>query len=118
MVPAALADFSPGEEYAGKIPSADGFDLRLVPVPKVLPLIRERCGTVIGFKAESGLTKKALAARARGRLEEYGLTAVVANDIDSAGRSSASVILVSGKGEKDITGTKESIANSILDLCT
>ncbi|MDD2779051.1 MAG: phosphopantothenoylcysteine decarboxylase, partial [Candidatus Methanomethylophilaceae archaeon] len=82
------------------------------------PLIREKCDTVIGFKAESGLTKKALAARARERLEAYDLTAVVANDIDSAGKTSASVILVSAKGEKDITGTKESIANSILDICS
>ncbi len=118
IVPAALADFSPGEEYAGKMPSDKGFSMKLVPVPKVLPLIREKCDTVIGFKAESGLTKKALTARARERLEAYDLTAVVANDIDSAGKTSASVILVSAKGEKDITGTKESIANSILDICS
>lgn len=117
IVPAALADFTPGKEYAGKRPSEEGFDLKMIPVPKVLPLIRERCDTVIGFKAESGLTKKALAARARERMDSYGLTAVVANDIDSAGKSSASVMLVSPKGDRDITGTKDSIANSILDLC-
>ena len=52
--------------------------MKLVPVPG-LPLIREKCDTVIGFKAESGLTKKALAARARERLEAYDLTAVVAS---------------------------------------
>ncbi|NLL95378.1 MAG: bifunctional phosphopantothenoylcysteine decarboxylase/phosphopantothenate--cysteine ligase CoaBC [Thermoplasmatales archaeon] len=117
IVPAALADFSPEKPKEGKIPSGKAFKVNLVPVPKVLPLIRERCGKVIGFKAESGLTKEKLTDRARQRLKEYGLAAVVANDIDVAGKSTSSAIIVTADSAKDITGPKEDVADSILDYC-
>ena len=48
----------------------------------------------------------------------YGLKAVIANDIDSAGKSSTTVIIVTKDSQKDITGPKENIADSILDFCT
>lgn len=118
IVPAALADFTPNETKPGKISSDCGFDMVLKPVPKVLPLIRSRCETVIGFKAESGLERSQLIKKARDRLEVYRLKAVVANDIDTAGKSSSSVIIVTRKGEKDISGTKANIADSILDCCS
>lgn len=116
LVPAALADFSPASPAAGKISSDSGFDLELDPVPKVLPLIRERCGTVIGFKAESGLTRQELTDRARARLEKYDLTAVVANDIDVVGKTTSSSILVTRSEERGMTGTKAEISDAILDL--
>ncbi len=115
IVPAALADFTPAEVRSGKIPSEQGFDLKLDPVDKVLPLIRERCKNVIGFKAESGLKKEQLIERARDRLKQYDLAAVVANDIDSAGKTSSTVILVGDTSSADITGTKMQISEGILD---
>lgn len=115
IVPAALADFTPATKADGKISSDGGFDLRLDPVKKMLPLIRKRCGTVIGFKAESGIGRDELIAKARGRLKEYGLTAVVANDVCTAGSDSSSVILVTEDGEEDIEGTKSQISEAILD---
>ncbi len=118
IVPAALADFTPANKSTGKISSDSPIDMRLEPVPKVLPLIRKKCQTVIGFKAEAGLTSEELVGRARSRLEEYGLAAVIANDIDSAGKSSSSVIIVTKDSQKNITGPKENIADSILDFCT
>lgn len=118
IVPAALADFTPNEAKEGKISSNDAFDMLLKPVPKVLPLIRKKCKNVIGFKAESGLSRSVLVNRAKARLEEYDLRAVIANDIDYAGKTSASVIIVTKKSEKDISGTKADIANSILDYCS
>lgn len=117
IVPAALADFSPREPREGKIPSDDGFSLELDPVPKVLPLIRERCGVVIGFKAESGLTRQELIDRARDRLEMYDLSAVVANDIDVVGRRSSLAVLVTRTDAKVVTGTKAEVSDAILDHC-
>lgn len=117
IVPAALADFAPDKPKKGKIPSGKSFNIDLVPVPKVLPLIRKKCDKVIGFKAESGLSNEALAEKARARLVEYGLKAVVANDIDAAGKSSTSALIVTKDAVKDITGRKEDIADSILDYC-
>ena len=117
LVPAALADFSPHEVAPGKIPSDQGFGLELDPVPKVLPLIRTKCDVVIGFKAESGLTRAELSERARSRLEMYNLAAVVANDIDVVGRTSSSATRVTRTEAKDISGTKAEVSDAILDYC-
>ncbi|MCL2148692.1 MAG: bifunctional phosphopantothenoylcysteine decarboxylase/phosphopantothenate--cysteine ligase CoaBC [Methanomassiliicoccaceae archaeon] len=117
IMPAALADFTPAEKSEGKIPSDKPFDLNLRPVPKVLPMVRERCRNVIGFKAEAGLTLADLEKKARDRMEEYDLRAVVANDVDDAGRSTSSVILVTKGQSKNITGTKIEVSDEILNHC-
>ncbi|MDR2698596.1 MAG: bifunctional phosphopantothenoylcysteine decarboxylase/phosphopantothenate--cysteine ligase CoaBC [Candidatus Methanoplasma sp.] len=117
IMPAALADFTPLEKKEGKIPSDKPFDVKLRPVPKVLPLIRKRCRNVIGFKAESGLSLAELEKKARARMEEYDLMAVVANDIDDAGRSVSSAILVTRGKSKNITGTKIAVSDEILNYC-
>ena len=116
IVPAALADFAPAVRAEGKIPSDKGFEMEMRPVPKVLPLIRERCPKVIGYKAESGLDRDELVARARKRLSSYDLSAVVANDVDSAGKTSASMMLVTEDRVQDISGSKPDISNSILNF--
>ncbi len=115
LVPAALADFAPATKAEGKIPSDSGLDLRLEPVPKLLPEISARCPFVVGFKAESGLDDDALAAKARSRLESYGLSAVVANDISAAGRGESSVLLVTGGSAERIEGTKDEVAEAVLE---
>ena len=117
IMPAALADFTPSEKKEGKIPSDKPFDVKLMPVPKVLPLVRKKCANVIGFKAESGLSLAELEKKARGRMEEYDLRAVVANDIDDAGRSTSSVIFVTSGRSKNITGTKIEVSDEILNYC-
>lgn len=116
VVPAALADFAPRNRTEGKIPSDADVELDLAPVPKVLPLIRQRCGVVIAFKAESGLSRQDLIDRARSRLEQYDLTGVVANDIDVVGKTTSSSILVTDTEAKGITGTKAEVSDAILDL--
>lgn len=115
IVPAALADFAPKESVEGKIPSDKGFSIDLVPVPKVLPVLRGMCGKVIGFKAESGLSDTELVERARKRLSAYDLSAVVANDIDAAGKKSAATLLVTANSVQDISGTKIEISDGILN---
>ena len=117
IVPAALADFTPDHVEKGKIPSDLTFDVHLHPVPKVLPLIREKCDKVIGFKAESGMSKYDLIAKARGRMEAYDLNAIIANDIDAAGRSATSVILITANNEVEISGTKSKVSDAIMDYC-
>lgn len=117
IVPAALADFATKDPINGKIPSGKKATITLDPVKKVLPLIRKKCKNVIGFKAESGLDRDALITKARSRLDEYDLKAIVANDIDVAGKHSAKVILVTRDNDRDISGTKADIADEILDYC-
>lgn len=115
IVPAALSDFRMKNVREGKISSDSDLTLDLDPAPKILPMITSRCKTVLGFKAESGLTEQQLIERARSRLLEYGLYAVVANDIDSAGKDEISVIMVREDFEDVITGSKKQIAGEILD---
>ena len=115
IVPAALSDFKMKDVRDGKISSDSDLTLELDPAPKILPMITSRCKTVLGFKAESGLTEEQLIERARSRLIQYGLYAVVANDIDSAGKDEISVIMVREDFEDVITGSKEEIAGEILD---
>jgi len=117
IVPAALADFMPAKAKKGKIPSGGTAKLDLIPVPKVLPAIRAKCSKVIGFKAESGLERDALIAKARARMEEHDLSAIVANDIDVAGKTTSNVVIVRKGSEKDVSGTKANVADSILDVC-
>jgi phosphopantothenoylcysteine decarboxylase/phosphopantothenate--cysteine ligase len=117
IMPAALADFTPSEKAKGKISSDKSFEMKLKPVPKVLPLLRKKCNNVIGFKAESGLSLSQLEEKARARMKEYDLRAVIANDIDDAGRSSSSVILVTEGKSKNITGTKIEVSDEILNYC-
>lgn len=117
IVPAALADFAPADHKVGKISSDKEFDMLLEPVPKVLPIIRKKCNNVIGFKAESGLSADDLATKARARLEEYGLKAVIANDIDAAGKYSSSAYLVTADKTKNISGSKADISEEILNHC-
>lgn len=117
IVPAALADFALTKVQKGKIPSDGAVNVELAPVPKALPAIRAKCAKVIGFKAESGLNRDALIEKARKRLELYDLSAIVANDIDSAGKRSSNVVIVKRESAKDVSGTKANIADSILDVC-
>lgn len=116
IVPAALADFTPDHMVQGKIPSDRGFEMRMNPVPKVLPMIRQKCDHVIGYKAESGLSRNELVKKARARLEQFDLSAVIANDIDSAGKTSASMLLVTSDSVTDISGTKPAISEQILNF--
>ena len=118
IVPAALADFASVKVKKGKIPSDEPIKMELVPVPKALPEIRARCDKVIGFKAESGLDRDALIAKAKKRMEKYDLEAIVANDIDVAGKTSSNVIIVRKDGAKDVSGPKANVADSILDVCS
>jgi len=117
IVPAALADFGPAKPKKGKIPSEGPIDIELVPVPKVLPAIRTKCKRVIGFKAESGLDREALIARAKERMGSYDLAAIVANDIDVSGKTASNVVIVTKDNAKDVSGTKANVADSILDVC-
>jgi phosphopantothenoylcysteine decarboxylase/phosphopantothenate--cysteine ligase len=80
-------------------------------------MIRSKCRTVIGFKAESGLSREDLVKRAKARMESYGLSAVVANDLDAVGMKTSSAVLITPDSVTDITGTKPEVSDAILDLC-
>jgi phosphopantothenoylcysteine decarboxylase/phosphopantothenate--cysteine ligase len=117
LVPAALADFRPGK-VDGKIPSNMSLTLELDKAPKVLPLLRKRPGKLVGFKAEHGIEEAELVERATARLNEYGLDAIVANDLRDVSKGSTSAIFISGRGvESRPFGSKRATAEAIIAQC-
>lgn len=99
IVPAAVADFSPVKKK-GKIPSREGgLTLELQPTPKVLERFRKGTHkTLVGFKAESGVSDAELKARSMALLKEADLDFVVANDVSKVKADSTSIMIFDRKG--------------------
>jgi len=97
VMAAAVADFRPGVRVLGKLsrrsgkpPSASNSRaIPLVPNPDLLAELGQlRQGNrpyLVGFAAEVGVTGKALATRARGKLVEKRCDVVVANEVGKPG---------------------------------
>ena len=84
LMAAAVADFRPTEVTSGKIKRRKGIpQIQLEPTEDILGLVGEKRRTsgwprlIVGFAAES----EDLVANARAKLEEKGLTLIIANDI-------------------------------------
>jgi len=118
IVPAALSDFTP-KKVTGKISSDKKFTLQLEPTKKVLKVLREKFnGKLIGFKAEIDIPKEELIRRARKRIKDYGLNAIVANDLKDVEEGKTKVYLVTLKNYKEIRGDKDEVARKILrEVC-
>jgi phosphopantothenoylcysteine decarboxylase/phosphopantothenate--cysteine ligase len=90
---AAVADYRPDITHAGKLSSyADELTLRLVPTPKLLPLLKAMSPTpvrVLGFKLTSGADGVARAAAVGKLFAVGGVDAVVHNDMDELGATGA-----------------------------
>lgn len=118
IVPAALSDFTP-QKVEGKISSENELLLRLRPTVKILKAIRKDFkGKLVGFKAEINITEQELISRARRRIKDYGLDAVVANDLNDVKPGKTKVYLVTSKSYKKIEGEKDEVARRILrEIC-
>jgi len=115
LVPAALSDFTL-DPQKGKLPSELGSTiLQLKSVPKMLPLVRERCGKVIGFKAESQVDDATLISEARALLRKNRLTAVAANDLRDVSSGRTRVLLVRSRGQKLLEGSKAHVAHVLIE---
>jgi phosphopantothenoylcysteine decarboxylase/phosphopantothenate--cysteine ligase len=121
---AAVADFRPSGEHAGKLKKdghADGLTLELEPTDDILAGLaaRRRPGQVlVGFAAEHG---EDAIAYGRAKLERKGLDAVVVNDVSRAGigfdAPDNEVTVVLADGEHHVPqATKGDVARAILDI--
>ncbi len=114
---AAISDFSvnPSSE---KIKSGTEIALILKPAPKLLKEVRKKYPElrIVGFKAETGVTKDELVRRARELMKSMNLCMVVANDVLSGGMGTVenSVYLIDDR-IKDVSGPKHLIAFNIID---
>ncbi len=116
IVPASLSDYAP-QKVEGKMPSGRKVvELKLRPLPKVLPLLRPHARVLVGFKAEVGVTPKELLKRARARMKEHGLDVIVANDLGNVIQESTQATIITADGRtREHQGTKHDLADAVLD---
>ncbi len=111
LVPAAISDFAP-RKRKGKIPSREGsLTLDLEPTPKVLASLRKATkGTLVGFKAEAGVTPAELKSKAMALLKEADLDLVVANDVTAVKREATAITIFDRKGRSVAFAGPKSLA--------
>lgn len=108
LVPAAISDYTP-RARKGKVPTKAGtLTLELDPTPKVVDAMRKRpVRTLVAFKAESGVPRKELLARAKERLKKSRLDFIVANDLKKVTRTATALTVIDRRGHaKDFAGPK------------
>ncbi|MEM2944380.1 MAG: bifunctional phosphopantothenoylcysteine decarboxylase/phosphopantothenate--cysteine ligase CoaBC [Methanomassiliicoccales archaeon] len=116
IVPAALSDYTV-DKREGKIPSeCEELILKLKRTPKVLKLISEKNCMLIGYKAESGIDTEELVSRARSRMIEFGLDAIVANDLRKVSPNHTEVAIITKQKVCIAAGSKREVAHRILDI--
>ena len=84
IMAAAASDFTPESISKSKIKSnKKSLTIRLKKAPKIIDLVRKfrKDALLIGFKAETNLTKSALIKSAQKKMKESGADIIIANDI-------------------------------------
>ena len=84
ILAAAVSDYTPEKSSTTKIKSVhDKITLKLKRVPKIIDIIKKIQKNVflVGFKAETNLSKEKLVNAARNKLKESSADLIVANDI-------------------------------------
>jgi len=116
VVPAAISDFTVRSRN-GKISSGKPIKIELEPAPKILPILRrQKKAKLIGFKAETGISRKELEARARKRMNEHGLDMIVANLLEDVHPDTTRALIISAKNTVKFDGGKPELANTIYDM--
>lgn len=116
---AAVADFRPAEEAAGKRPRTEGWDLRLEPTEDILAGIaanRRDGQLIVGFAAEDSEDVD----RAREKLHRKGVDMIVLNDISDPAQGfdsdeNAVVIVDAGAAVRVRRAPKAEVAMVVLD---
>jgi len=117
---AAISDFTVDPSDV-KLSSAGELHLHLRPTKKLIAEVRKEFPelVIVGFKAETNVSKNELLRRAREKMETYNLQMVVANDVGKGGigRPENEVyILRKGTQEiKHVNGPKTIIAEEIMN---
>lgn len=86
IMSAAAADYTPENQNQKKIKSSNSkVVIKLKKIPKIIEQIKKMQNDIflVGFKAETNLTKLALIKEARKKIIETGADLIVANDIGS-----------------------------------
>jgi phosphopantothenoylcysteine decarboxylase/phosphopantothenate--cysteine ligase len=116
IVPGAISDYTV-EKAPGKLGSDRPQTVELHPAPKVLRSLRRRFkGFLVGFKAESGVSKEELEKRAREMMDGSDVDMAVANDMAAVKEDTTEMIIIPRKGPcRAFAGGKTEAADAVLD---
>lgn len=121
---AAVLDYVPSKKEDSKMASGkSSLTVELIPTKKIIEEARKKFKTlfIVGFKVESGITKKELENRARAKIDAGICNLVVANDEQKKGvafESDTNEVLIVGAGkmvEHVPLASKREIAHHIVD---
>ncbi|MFX1513554.1 MAG: bifunctional phosphopantothenoylcysteine decarboxylase/phosphopantothenate--cysteine ligase CoaBC [Promethearchaeota archaeon] len=126
ILAAAMGDFAPSSRSPMKTSSTGGISLDLQPTKKLSDIIREisPSSRIILFKAEYGVERQDLIARAREKLIKTSSDLIVANDLaePDAGFSvdTNRVIILTKENDdpEEFFGTKDALARKIVKWLT
>jgi len=116
---AAISDFIPEVTFPGKIKSDRDITLKLRRNIKIIKELRRAFPekTIVGFKAEYGVSKEELVEIGKEKLREYDLDYIVVNDLARHyfGDDYNEVILIGKRGVlKELKGRKSKIMEEII----
>jgi len=114
---AAISDFTVNPTK-DKIKSDKEFMLTMKPAPKLIKEARTKYPElkIIGFKAETGVSKDELIKRARDSMNSSALSMVVANDVSKGGMGTEeNEVYIIDSDVKHVSGTKRQIAIELMD---
>ena len=84
IMAAAVSDYTPDNDFKSKIKSdKKSLTIRLKKAPKIIEQVRkfQKDALLIGFKAESNISKKSLIKSAQKKMKDIDANMMIANDI-------------------------------------
>jgi len=113
---AAISDYTV-EAADSKIESGQDLVLEMEKVPKLVDKVREAVpdAFIVGFKAETGLDREALAEEARAVMRRAKLDLMVANDASVMGDDETEVEILTEDWSETARGDKRDVAGPVLD---
>ena len=120
IMSAAASDYVPKNSSYNKIKSnKNEINVRLVKAPKIIDIIKkmQKDAFLIGFKAETDISKKELISRAKKKLKESKADMIIANDIGKKYKKDSSyneIIVVDSEGATHIPRTKKERLSKII----
>ena len=122
ILSSAMADFTPQEQFEGKIKSGETVEIKLLPTDKLSNLIKKEFPDtkLVLFKAEWDVSKEVLIERAMLKMKNCDADLMIANDISrpEGGFDAISnhvLMIKKDKSIEEINDTKLEIARKILD---